>query len=415
MRITRENYEAFLVDFAEGVLSDDLKQEVKKFLILNPDIQEKFDMFTDSMVETVNVNFEQKESLKKIPFEKTSSSSEYFQRLCVAHIEGLNSDKEESFLNDLIERDKEKKQELELYEKTKLIIEQFNFNEKLILKQPEIIHQISEANFEEYCIACMEGWLDQRGMITLNDFIAEKPERKMVLDAYLATRLKADFSTTYPDKRKIKRFNILSPEVKKYASIISSAAAILVLGFMVFYATTVDDTTQIASSVVTNISNKNDTSKFVEQTESLSKDTFKHTSKTKSVLKDPFRFKKVSARVAEVDKQVERENINLEKVEPIVINEIACTPCKNINEERALILSVVSKPDVKNQMALNTAKESNYSPADHVINLAQTGLEGLGKLTNTKLKIKKTEQGDKTKIAFNSKFISFSTQINRKN
>lgn len=413
MRITRENYEAYLVDFAEGNLSEDLMQEVKSFLVLNPDIQEEFELFSNSMVETLNVSYEGKNELKKIPFEQTSSTSDIFQQLCVAHVEGLNTVNDEQFLHDLIAKDAIKAKELELFEKTKLIVDELNFNEKLTIKQEEIIHIISDANFEEYCIACMEGWLDQKGLVALNDFIAKYPEKKQVLDLYYSTRIKPDLSIVFPDKRKIKRFNILSPTFKKYGSIISSAAAILVFAFMVFYTTTVDDSTKLASSVITKTNNaivdKNITQTLDNEKQVLKKE------KAESILKDPFGFKKISG----TNKQ---NNLNLASTERIVLNpivpkkieEIDCPPCKQIYDYRPIVNSSVQKSSDM-QLAINTTKTNSKKAGDHAKNLAKVGLHELGRITNTGIKVTKNESGEKTKIAFSSKYFSFSTQVNKKN
>jgi len=248
MRITRENYESFLVDYSEGVLSANLKQEVENFLMLNHDIQEEFEMFSNALVEIDEVNYSEKANLKKIPFEETSALSSYFQQLCLAHIENLLPDSERKFLEKLVKEDGEKQKELALFEKTKLIIENLNFNEKILLKQPEIIHEVTDANFEEYCIACMEGWIDQAGLVELNKYIQRNPNQNRVLHTYYKTRLTPDLSIVYPDKRKIKRFTVLTPNLKKYVSIASSVAAIVVLGFMVFYTTTLDTKTQLAGN-----------------------------------------------------------------------------------------------------------------------------------------------------------------------
>jgi len=43
--------------------------------------------------------------------------------------------------------------------------------------------------------------------------------------------------------------------------------------------------------------------------------------------------------------------------------------------------------------------------------LAQAGIAGFNKITNSELKVEKNRVQNKTRIAFNSKFFSFSTQV----
>jgi len=360
MRINRENYEEFLVDYAEGTLSAELVQQVESFLLLNPDVQEEFDLYNESMLETADVLFSKKEDLKKIPFEKTSFSSEYFQQLCVAKVEGLLPANDADFLNKMVASDKQKKHELELFEKTKLIVEQFNYNEKLTLKQDEIIHNVGDANFEEYCIACMEGWLDQKGLVSLNDFIAANPSKKTILDSYFKTKLTPDLSVVFPNKRKIKRFSIFSPKIKKYASIISSAAAIVVMAFMFFYTTTLDDKSKIASSVISNKIPVTEIFKMENTELELNSDANKAKEQKRSILHDPFGFEKISGNINEKMRVGSMDNrVLVNAIQRIEIDEVDCPPCKQAFSNKTLADFVYIKPFEIDEQRENVSNQKN--------------------------------------------------------
>ena len=97
MNINRTNYESFLIDYVEGLLSTEQQKEVEAFLSANPDIKDEFEALSVEEFRLPDVVFEEKEQLKKIPFEKTSAHSEYFQQQCVAKIEKLLTPTEEKW------------------------------------------------------------------------------------------------------------------------------------------------------------------------------------------------------------------------------------------------------------------------------------------------------------------------------
>jgi len=415
MRINRENYESFLVDYAEGILSAALMQEVKSFLLLNPDIQEEFDLFNNEVVENITIRFDAKERLKKIPFQKTTVSSDYFQQLCVAHIEGLLSKKERAFLVELTKEDELKKRELQLFEKTKLIVDNLNFNEKLLLKQPEIIHNITDTNIEEYCVACIEGWLDQKGLVALNSFIAANPKYKKTIDIYNKTRLTPDLSIVYPDKRTIKRFSVLSPSFKKVVSLVASAAAIVVFGFMVFYSSTLNNTSHLTSNVSSPIIHENTIDSNREETDTSETQENKTIEKKSKIFHDPFGFTKISGTQEQITK-ANTERINVNPIKPIGVSQIECLPCKQLFEDRTMILKASNNhQNLKANNENNQRTHENISDNSKVWQIAQAGITGINKFTNAELSVQKDESMKKTKIEFQSKYFSFSTNVNRKN
>ena len=66
MKITRENYPVFFLDYVEGTLSENDRKEVVRFLELNPDLKAELDGFeTINLVQDENIRYPNKESLKK--------------------------------------------------------------------------------------------------------------------------------------------------------------------------------------------------------------------------------------------------------------------------------------------------------------------------------------------------------------
>ena len=418
MRINRDNYESFLVDYTEGTLSAETMQKVKNFLLQNPEIQDEFDLFSSDILETSNDIFSNKNILKDIPFEKTSSSSEYFQQLCVNFVDEMLPENEMSFFKKLVSNNVEKQKELNLFAKTKLQVEKVQFNEKLLLKKDVFTHIITNDNFEEYCVASVEGWLDLNALTALNNFITDNKTKKSELDLYYKTKLTPDFSITYPDKSKIKYFSILTPTIKKYFSLISASAAIIVFALLVFNTLTVVDETQLAG----HISNKVETD-FIEQTAAnnnreVSNQKVVNENKMGTILYDPFVFEKIKP----IKKQlvVNESNQSRILVDPIIsikIQKIECPKCYQQFDDKELVISSINKNYSTKTLNKNTQKNTYEEIIkDNVKAIAEAGLTRVNnKFKNGRLKVKKNDAGDKTLIAFNSKYFSISTNVKSRN
>ena len=66
MKINRDNYEAYFLDYHEGQLSPEMIEEVELFVVQNPDLKNMLDEFEAiSLVADEDVVFETKFSLKK--------------------------------------------------------------------------------------------------------------------------------------------------------------------------------------------------------------------------------------------------------------------------------------------------------------------------------------------------------------
>lgn len=74
MNISKENIEAYLLDYAEGTLTSEEKKEVEAFLTLNPEYKEMLSLYDDSIkLEAEPMIFMAKEDLKRgavLPWKK---------------------------------------------------------------------------------------------------------------------------------------------------------------------------------------------------------------------------------------------------------------------------------------------------------------------------------------------------------
>lgn len=116
MKITRDNYESFFLDYLEKNLPAELESELLDFLHQNPDLKDELQLFEDIVITAENLEFRHKERL----YRKTAISSADFENMAIAYIENeLNEIEKEGFLA-LMAENPELQKELKCFEATKL-------------------------------------------------------------------------------------------------------------------------------------------------------------------------------------------------------------------------------------------------------------------------------------------------------
>ncbi len=114
--ITRNNYEEFFLDYIEGEIGAQDKEALEAFLVQHPDLKQELNEMM-GLDFTCNATPIETESalLKAIPFQ------ENFDDFCIAHLEGdLDTYEKEAFERYMASRP-EKKNDFSLYAKTKVV------------------------------------------------------------------------------------------------------------------------------------------------------------------------------------------------------------------------------------------------------------------------------------------------------
>ena len=66
MKITRDNYEEYFLDYSEGKLNSALEEEFEQFLEANPDLKKELEEFENlSFADDSKIKFNKKSSLKR--------------------------------------------------------------------------------------------------------------------------------------------------------------------------------------------------------------------------------------------------------------------------------------------------------------------------------------------------------------
>ncbi len=139
MKITREKYEPFFLDYLEGNLNELLVNEFFEFLHQNPDLKEELRLFEAVFLPSEDINFTGKEKLFRTPYDK----NEIFDNHSVAFIEGDLTEEEITSYLVYIETHPDRKKELALFKETKLIPdESVIFGSKNKLYKPQSIRRL---------------------------------------------------------------------------------------------------------------------------------------------------------------------------------------------------------------------------------------------------------------------------------
>jgi len=132
MMITRDNYEAFMLDYFEGNLPSGKIDELMLFLENNPDLKEDLEDFEELTLVPEAPVFENKLALKK--GEQVIHLNNY-EHYFIAEVEGENPPEITKLLAIFLKENPSKKTEFETYQKTKLAAPVIVFEDKKVLKK----------------------------------------------------------------------------------------------------------------------------------------------------------------------------------------------------------------------------------------------------------------------------------------
>ncbi len=116
MKIDRNNYEAYFIDYLDGNLDETLVNDFIEFIQQNPDLKDELALFNSVKIPSEEVVFSKKEKLFK---EKYDAEKE-FNYAAIASIENDLSETEQQEFESYISKHPEKQGDLVLFSKTKL-------------------------------------------------------------------------------------------------------------------------------------------------------------------------------------------------------------------------------------------------------------------------------------------------------
>lgn len=134
MKITRDNYEVYFLDYLEGNLDETLVNDFIDFLGQNPDLKAELDMAGTVKLEPEHISFGSKRKLYKEKFDLEQE----FNRVAVARLEGDLQKNEKAEFENYLSKHPEKQKEATLFEKTRL-----KADESIVFKKKNKLYHYS--------------------------------------------------------------------------------------------------------------------------------------------------------------------------------------------------------------------------------------------------------------------------------
>jgi len=116
MKITRDNYESFFMDYLEGNLHESMIDQFLDFLNQNPDLKEELHLFEEVNLPEEHVVFQEKQQLHK----STADENRRLENTVVAYLEGDLDTNENKAFETYLSSHPELKKEYDLFTETRL-------------------------------------------------------------------------------------------------------------------------------------------------------------------------------------------------------------------------------------------------------------------------------------------------------
>jgi hypothetical protein len=233
--ITRDNYEIWFLDFAEGKLNPSQQEMLFAFLEENPDLKKELDTFE-------NISFEKPLAVSNNSADLKKKQSWLLEKYSIEELvfnfcENNLSNEELREWNDLAEAMPELLKKVEA--ERKLVLKPLateNFDQKLTLKKNLALYSVDTSNYKEHFILYAETKeLALHTAISL--FLKTNPDLKAEFELTQKLILKADTSIVFENKNELKKKEkiVAFYQTSSFAWRSVAVAACLILAAIFFY------------------------------------------------------------------------------------------------------------------------------------------------------------------------------------
>jgi len=352
-----------------------------------------------------------------------------YEEFFLDYIEGEIDAKEEAALRVFLIKNPDLKEELDEMMGMDLVCEESPVrNESSSLK--EIPFQV---NFDDFCVAHIEGDLDSYEEKAFEDFVISHPKKEKELKLYRKTKLEADTSILFTNKKSLKKRNKKALFKQFVFTSLATAASIAVL-FSVWTSEIENPSSNLELElvshntpikIVTPDSTKVTIPKEIKTVKNIS--NYKKTEKVKHSSKTKIKGKILNKQINKMDAlplkaQVSpKEPINKIKVKELLANNTIAP----IEISQQTLIELPEKEEIIQNVPQNTGlamlgiswKESkgeeDVRKTPTLLKIASYGVSQIGKLAGKKINLEKKydPKTDKTRVAFNTYGIGFSAPV----
>lgn len=222
-RMDVHNYEAFLLDYAEGNLSPEEIAELQAFIVLHPELNIDLENLSLPYFPGEATFFEFKKELLKHDDELSA-----FDQRMISYLEGLLNENERSAFEKELSENPVLAREFSVYSKTKLSAGQEEFPKKEnLLKLEELLNNPA--------LLYTEGLLNEPEKLAFGQNVNHDKTLAAELQAYSKTKLSADASVVYPDKETLKKKTRVMALFGTRTLLSAAAAILLICGLVTLF------------------------------------------------------------------------------------------------------------------------------------------------------------------------------------
>jgi hypothetical protein len=316
-KINSHNYEAFLVDYFDGNLSDVLITELKAFVIANPQLNIDLDDMDLPSFSEEGIEAGFKNDLKK-----TDTFLE--DEELINYLENNLTEADKKIFEVKLVNDIALNNELKGYKKTILINEPaLVFNEKAGLVKTD-----DDLILNNSALAYLEGQLEASGKLQFEAELKTNSTLQKEVALFNKTKLEATTSIQFPDKVSLKKETKVIA-LFSFRKLASMAAAILLLIGLAFVFNYYNSKPIIPNQLANSISNK--VNKVIVTIDSLNLAT----TKSKALIANNV----TNAAESKSPSKGNRKDLNIAKTNTVVLNENEILPIANNlieNESKAV-------------------------------------------------------------------------------
>lgn len=234
--INRHNYERFLIDFADGILSPDQHALVVLFLEQNPDIAEEFEGMLQIELEPTSDGCENINSLKKTIRQPLILNMENYEHYFIAYHEGDLKEDEKIQVEEFVAMNPELEKDFSLFQNISLETNNETFEidktglKRIVLSNGE---SVLETDFYDLCIAYHEGDLDAEYIMLIDKTVDSSKEAAVIFNSFANLQLTPNKDIIYPNKSALKKKGILI--FSNFGRIGASVAAAIAFVFLYYF------------------------------------------------------------------------------------------------------------------------------------------------------------------------------------
>jgi hypothetical protein len=310
-KINSHNYEAFLLDYFDGNLSEELIAELKTFVLKNPQLEIDLDdtELPSFAKEGIEAGF--KKDLKK-----TGTFLE--DEELINYLENKLSGTDKKSFEQKLAADAGLNKELEAYKKTILL------NEPALVYsgKGELVKTDDDLIVNNTALAYVEGQLEASEKLQFEAELKTNPALQTEVALFNKTKLEATTSIQFPDKGALKKETKVIA-LFSFRKLASMAAAILLLIGLVFVFNYYNSKPIISSQLANSISNN--ANKVIDTNDSLNLATTENKALIANNVTNTAEGKSPT--------KVNRKDLNIAKTNTVALNEKEVLPLSNKNIE----------------------------------------------------------------------------------